>query len=98
LGSIPVEERKEAGRALNQARRRVETMVDPDRAWGRVRGRWRYPDRPSWWARWESADQLLWQPADEQPSWQEPEGDRGSLQRPAVDLTGDMIDITGPLS
>jgi hypothetical protein len=76
----------------------VTDCVDPDRAWGRVTGRWRYPDRPSWWARWESADQLLWQPAGDETSWQEDQGDRGSLQTTAVNLAGDMIDITGPLS
>ncbi len=62
-----------------------EAVADPNGRWGTVRGRWEYPDRPSWWHRWESLDSPF-------------QDNSGERLHNFVTLDGEWIDAGGPLT
>lgn len=62
-----------------------EAVADPNGRWGTVRGRWEYPDRPSWWHRWESLDSPF---QDDSDQW----------TYNFVTLDGEWIEAAGPLT
>ena len=77
---------------------RPESCADPQTGeWGEVSGRWQYPDRPSWWARWEALDNPLWN-ADADPDMVSSEVTPSALSLNPVSIAGADIELDGPLS
>lgn len=76
---------------------RPETCVDPTGEWGEVRGRWTYSDRPSWWGRWESLDNPLWNPSAD-PNMTGPDQMSSAISLGPINVDGEEIQLDGPLS
>ncbi len=75
---------------------RSETCIDPEVAWGEVKARWEYHDRPSWWHRWESLDNPLWNPDMAAGSGDATE--QSAVRLDTVDRSGNPVSLDGPLS
>jgi hypothetical protein len=77
---------------------RPETCADPRTGeWGEVAGRWQYPNRPSWWGRWEALDNPLWN-ADADPDMVSSDVTRSALSLDPIAIDGEEIELDGPLS
>ncbi|MDH3303041.1 MAG: hypothetical protein OES24_21275 [Acidimicrobiia bacterium] len=77
---------------------RPESCTDPQTGeWGEVTGRWQYPNRPSWWGRWEALDNPLWN-ADADPAMASGDVTPSALSLNPIAIDGEEIELDGPLS